>query len=142
MMGRMSITLFIENDTDKSVVESYDCDWCDSKGCSRCENGKINFRSSKWEMNMANGNFSTLMSALGIDLGGEYCGAFDARILLAALDRFIPTLAIRGASEERTDAGALIIDCGTSLEYVIRRTNQMREIATEAAKREEKIVWG
>jgi hypothetical protein len=141
----MTITLFIENDKDRSVVESYDCDFCEGKGCSHyhCENGKVIFRSSKWEVNMANGNFVTLMSALGINPGNENgCGAIDGRTLLDAINRFRPELAVRSTTEEHTEGGALFINCGIDSDYVTRRITKLREIATEAARREEMIVWG
>ena len=141
----MTITLFIENDKDKSVVESYDCDFCNGKGCKHyhCENGKVIFRSSKWEVNMANGNFATLMSALGLSSGNDNgCGAIDARTLLEALNRFRPELAVRATTEETGPGGAQMVNCGIGLDYIIRRTEKLREIAMEAARREEMIVWG
>jgi hypothetical protein len=141
----MSVTLFIENDKDRSVVESYDCDFCDGKGCKHyhCENGKVIFRSSKWEINMGNEFFATLMNALGLDSGNENgCGAIDGRALLAALDRFRPELAVRETTEELGAKGARFINCGVDLDSIARRTAKMREIAMEATRREEMIVWG
>lgn len=134
----MTVTISIVNDKDRSIVDTYDCDWCNASadGCKHCENGKIKFYSSRWQLNMANGNFSTLMSALGVKLSNDLCGSADARLLLAALDRFNPELGVRA---ERVDRH--MVHCGIDLDYVMRRTTKLREIAMEAARREERIVW-
>jgi hypothetical protein len=133
----MSVTIRINNDRDQSIEESYDCDWCEAKGCAKCEKGKIIFRSSRWELQMANGNFSTVMNALGLEMSDDWCGSWDARTVLAALDRFNPELAVRAERQNNN-----VIHCGIDQEYVIRRATLLREIAMEAARREELVVWG
>jgi hypothetical protein len=134
----MSVTISIENDRDESIVESYECQWCNGQGCDKCQNGKVVFRSSKWQLQMANGNFSTVMSALGLCASSDdgLCGALDARVVLAALDRLNPQLAVRAERKNKN-----VIHCGIDQEYVERRVALLREIATEAARREEMVVW-
>jgi hypothetical protein len=152
----MSVTVHIANDTDKSVVERYDCQRCSYDGkvspdCPECQGkGEVVFTSSKWQINLANGNFHTVFSALG--LSTECYGEIDGRTLAKAIKAYIPGLAERAEVQERCGAllpgkgdereGALHIFCGLSGDQVDARLARLLEIAEEAARREEKVIWG
>jgi len=133
----MSIYVSIHNDSDKSIVEEYECYYCDGQKCDRCkQTGKDIFRSSKWSMNLSNGNFSTFASALGLPVNA--CGGtWDARIVLKALKSLNPELSVRTAHQEGN-----MIDCGIDIDYVTRRVETLLMIALEAARREELVCWG
>jgi hypothetical protein len=137
----MSVTVHIANDTDKSVVERYDCQRCSYDGkvspdCPECQGkGEVVFTSSQWALNMANCNFATIFSALG--LYTDCCGEVDPRVLLKAIDAYVPGLAVR----ETVVAGNMI-SCGLDEAAVSYRFSGLRKIAEEAARREEKVFWG
>ncbi len=137
----MSVTLTIANDTDQSIVERYDCQcaWDGSAPRSDCLDchgkGEVVFTSSRWQINMANGNFHTIFSALG--LSTECCGDIDPRTLAKAIKAYIPGLAVRATVQEGN-----MISCGLDDDQVSRRLDVLLEIAEEAARREERIIWG
>ena len=153
----MSVNVTIAGDSDESIVSRYSCQRCDYDGkvspdCPECQGaGEVVFKASRWELNMANGNFHTIFSALG--LSTECYGEIDGRTLAKAIQDYIPGLAEReevrercGAlvpsQEDERGAGALHIHCGLSGEQVDARLSRLLEIAEEAARREEKVIWG
>ena len=88
-----------------------------------------------FEMNMANGNFQTVFSALGLNT--EYCGSMDGRKLQNAIRSFNPELAIRA-----TNISKNIIEIGIDEDRITYYTESLLEIADEAIKREEMVCWG
>jgi hypothetical protein len=122
----MSTTLFIDNDTDKSIVEEYDCQCQDYPELSpspcphRCENGIVRFTYSQWETNLSNSNFGRVMKALGYE-GLDCGGSLDADTLVSKI----------------AECDQVVFDS-----YVTERIPKIREIAKEAQRRGEKVCWG
>jgi hypothetical protein len=133
----MTINFGIFNDKDQSVVEEFDCMYCDGAGCDRCQqSGKYVSKSSRWEMNVANGNASMILSALGIECS-EPCGSINANALLKAIAACQPGLMVRAQHEE-----GHMISCGVDHSRANRYLEKLKEIAVEAARREELVGWG
>lgn len=133
----MSITFSICNDKDQSVVETYECMYCDGAGCTRCQQtGKQVFKHSQWEMNVANGNASMILSALGVECD-DCCGSINANALLKAIAACQPGLMVRAYHEE-----GHMISCGVDHSRANRYLEKLKEIAVEAARREELVGWG
>ena len=135
----MSITISFTNDTDQSLVESYDCMFCDrdnaSPTCRDCKGkGKVVFYHSRFSMNLANANFATFWNALGLDTEGYTC---SPTIILDLLKQFNPELAIRDTIEEKN-----IIDCGLDESQIDSYVSRLTFIAEAAQRRNEQIVWG
>lgn len=109
--------------------------------CPVCEGtGQEAFRSYPFELNVANRNFATLWSALGLD--ADYCGRMDSRQLQAALRAADAALILRDTVVETSPARATFIDQGISPDQARRYLEALAEIASEAERREEPIVWG
>ena len=95
-----------------------------------------------FELNVANGNWSTFANALGlVDSDSMYEGWADGRVILGLIKRFCPELSIRGERDEQNEGEARIIDCGLSAAQVNRYAIVLAEIASEAERREEKVCW-
>jgi hypothetical protein len=118
----MSITLWIENDTEETVQAVYECQ-CVQEGkawdeCFSCKGtGKVEIKGSSFEMNLSNGNFFEFLRTIRLKEVMDYCGDIDPKLLLDHLDKW------GFHAEER---------------YV----DASRKIAEEAIKRGEKLVWG
>jgi len=137
----MSVTFYIENDTDKSIVNRYDCqcvDWDTNKpspNCIDCKGkGEVIFKNSKWSLNLAEGNARTIISGLG--LPGDNHGQVYGATLRTAIRVCIPALAHRAEVE-----GSNHWTMGLDAEYVARVHTRLLEIAKEAEKREEPVIW-
>jgi hypothetical protein len=87
-------------------------------------------------MNLANGNATMLLSGLGFPVE-DYCGKLNPNAVLAAIARTPVELLERSESVEGN-----MITCGVDLDRVNRYFDKLKEIALEAAKREEWIYWG
>lgn len=151
----MSVTITIASNieycTKNNLVtfEEYDCQHCSyydaTPECFECggnasgHSGKVRFNIYPFEMNLANGNASTFLSALGIDF--DYCGEMDARVIISALKSYDPALCVRSAVDEQNPNEARMINCGISFEHAESYSQRLFAIAIEAEKREEKIVW-
>ncbi len=138
----MSVTFYIENDTDKSVVNKFECmcvDYDTKKAhpdCTDCKgSGEVVFTKSEWELNLANGNAKVIHAALGLPEDGEH-GECDGRTLRTAIEQAMPALAHR--SEELTGK---MWTMGIDEDYVESVHERLLKIAIEAEKREERIVW-
>lgn len=132
----MTITFGIRNDRDESVVETYECMYCDGKGCDRCQKtGKQVFKHSQWEMNVANANAGLIFSALAMDY--NYCGSMNANAMLKALDSCSADWMVRAPVEEGN-----VMFCGVDHSRATRYLDKLKEIAVEAARREEPVCWG
>jgi hypothetical protein len=118
--------------SDDGTSQSADpiCPFCKGRGGSYRE-------SFPFVLNLANANFRTLWSALGIDPNEEeLTGSIDARNLLKALARFAPERAVRA-----TRSTSSAVYCGLSWPAVEMRISAISEIADEAARREEPVTW-
>lgn len=148
----MSVTIRIAHDKDQSIVQEFECNcvWnCPpNPDCPECKGtGKVVFRNSRWEVNLCNANFAAIFAALG--LPHEEYGEIDGRALLRAIESYFPGLAVRESRRYRSGelmggeegTGALHIEMGLDEEAVRIRLDKIREIAEEAARREEKVVW-
>lgn len=137
----MSIDFGIFNDKDQSIVEEFECYYggseCHTPACPCCHGkGIVVFKSSKWSMNVANDNASMILSALGIECD-EPCGSINANALLKAIAACQPGLMVRAHHEE-----GHMISCGVDHSRANRYLEKLKEIAVEAARREELVGWG
>lgn len=135
----MSVTFRIHHDKDESVVETFDCQngpECRDPTCHDCKGkGTVTFKTSKWEMNVANGNASTILNSLGFDC--EYHGAINANAMLKAIASTSPDRMVRATVIEGN-----LISCGVGVEHAQSYLDRLKAIATEAARREELVIWG
>ena len=136
----MSITFTIRNDRDESVVEEFECAYegpeCRNPRCPDCHGkGVTVLKSSKWEMNVANGNASLILSSLGFPW--DDCGTLNANALLKAIDSCSADRMVRA---EYTEGN--LISCGVDHSRATHYLTRLREIAVEAARREELVCWG
>jgi hypothetical protein len=131
----MTVTISIINDRDTSAQDVYDCLNCRGDGCAKCDHkGVIVRRYSRFTLNLANANFSTLWAALGLDEEGGYISGIG---LLSVLRSYRPGSVCRAT---RVDGN--MIDCGIDQDRGIHYIDKLREIAMEAARLEEKVCWG
>jgi len=143
----MSVTISIQNVNEIAEYSEFEClcvfdDKADDK-CPTCSGtGKDRFPNYKWEMNLANGNFYQFWNSLALPHAVEYGGSIDARIVLDALKGYDCELNVRKERVSKGENGATMIECGTDLNYAEMRFRQLRDMATEAEKREEMIQWG
>jgi len=86
------------------------------------------------ELDIANGNFFTLFSALG--LGTCYAGHMDVRTMRCALDRFDPALAQRAGREE-----GRYFEQGIDADRIARYVKALRAILAFATERGAFIAW-
>jgi len=139
----MSITITIDNnrpyclDRDLQTYTTFDCD-CEGENpdCPYCKGtGRESFEQLPFELNLANANFRTLANALGLD-DDDY-GETDGRVLLKALQRTPTELVLRETVESGNSYFA-----GIQGEQASRYFTALTEIANEAIRREEKVIWG
>ena len=146
----MTVTITINNNMrhcDKDL--SFECrveDCCCLEdggpitGCPFCDgSGEVRWREYPNELNMANGNFSTIWNALGLDF--DYFGEIEPDVLIKAIDDSDINLAIKDSDIEVVKNGPTIITFGIGLAQALRYHTLMREIATEAKDRGESVVW-
>ena len=110
------------------------CPYCDGHG----------FEVEKvwpFELNLANRNARTLLSALGLEPGEGPDGEVSADELLAAINSVDPALILRDETVEKVSGGPTIIDCGITLEQAARYTSALRGIAAEAIERGKTVCW-
>lgn len=131
----MSVTLTI----------SRNMEYCKARGLITYEilDGE-SFEIYPFELNIANGNFSTFANALGLvdDEEGMYCGEVYPHKLKILLKELDPALAVRDGSEDYGQGGARIINCGLTEAQIQRYITELQSICDEAEKREELVVWG
>ena len=89
----------------------------------------------KCELNVANGNFSTFWSALGLDLQ-EFCGEMRPHAIADVLRSFDDALLVRAG---RRDGN--FIECGLSAEQGARYLSSLRAIVDEALRSETSVIW-
>ena len=115
----------------------------DGPKCRACGgSGKIQFPYHPFEMNLANGNFRTFWSSLGLDTGEYLGGGIHPQEVLNALNSYDPALGIRAEQRSTGAGGCRVINCGVDLDRVNDYVTGLREIAEEALRRGVDIVWG
>jgi hypothetical protein len=120
----MSIVVWIKNDTDKKIVEEFDCLYCQEENhqseCPVCQGaGKLTKVRSQYFMNLANSNFCDLWTKLRIpfdDGDGSLCGEITALKLTKAIQ-----------------------NCNDQFNHSLPKLN---EIAQRAFQMGEDILWG
>lgn len=130
----MSVTITIANNEayvrkhhpERILVDVYPADE---------QSPEMKFERLPYEMNLANGNFSTVFSALGLDV--DYCGHLDGRVLRDALRKTPLELLFRA-----TVVDGNVTYCGIGQEQAAGYFTGLLEIAEEAVRREENVVWG
>lgn len=115
------------------VGELPGCPICSGQGC-------FEYADLPYELNLANANFATLWSSLGFD-ATEY-GEMAPSDLLLALHCGSPELACRAERLEQIGDGPVLLELGIAREQADRYHHVLREIAEEAAERDEPIIWG
>ena len=145
----MSITITIANNREHARqhgnvrTETFDCEMCERKSndCPFCQGtGKVTFERLDHELNLANGNFSTLWNSLGLDV--EPFGEIDGRTLANAVETLDPSLAVRSPSVEYRNERPFVYGGGIDHEQVNRYIGSLLAIAREAERREELVIWG
>jgi len=89
----MSIAVWIKNDTDRKIVEEFDCLYCQEENhqseCPVCHGSrKLTKARSQYYMNLANSRFCDLWAKLRIpfdDGNGSLCGEISALQLTKAI---------------------------------------------------------
>ena len=89
----------------------------------------------QFSMNVANGNGYAILDALNLPV--ECYGEADPRDILARLECLQPGELVT----PDVDAG-VVFYAGRSAEQVARYRDQLRKIASKAAKYDRKVVWG
>lgn len=147
----MSVTISIGGNRDYCIQNNliqYDeypciCAWNDNEAdpaCPDCKGTGIErFEVLPFELNVANGNFHMLWSALGLEC--DYCGSMHPHLIATILRSFDPEL-LRRADRVEQDNGPMVVHCGTTPEQVQRYIETLTEIVNEAERREELIIWG
>lgn len=143
----MSVTITISGNRkfcqDNNLVGKleYNCQTCEFDGnkptCRECGgSGKVCFEDLPFEMNVTNGNFNRLWEILGITF--SYSGTVNA---LTLLNKLANTSASKMVSTWWCEE--------TELEYYATTPDQaqsyfdrLAQIAAEAMKRNQVIVWG
>lgn len=134
----MSITFRIYNDNDESVVEAFACYQCDAcmQDPKTCTQPSV-FKSSRWAMNVAQDKAALIINALGLTKGEPTpVGSINPNALLKAIERTPIDLLVRP-----TGVNNNIIHCGIDYDRAADYLTKLREIAREAARREDEVVW-
>lgn len=151
----MSTTITIENNLaycrahNLAVERPSYCQCCyptgdnPEPGCPGCNGTGIDcpipFVDLPFEMNLANGNFNTLWSALGFT--PSQGGSMDARQILRVLASMDTELLLRAEDTATGKKGCQVYYGGICEEQAESYLSRLKEIAEEAAKREELVVW-
>jgi hypothetical protein len=87
-----------------------------------------------FELNVAETNFETLWNVLSLD---PTAVSLDPRRILKALKKTTLSLMIRGGVKQGNT-----VYCGISPAQAARYKVKLTEMCEEAARREEKVIWG
>lgn len=143
----MAVTITIRNNDQFCVnhklvrYDAYDCGCDRNPRCPDCGGaGEIRFPVYPFSLNVANGNFATLWSALGFDADVD-CGSMDGRALAAALRNLDPALLIRADRASETPDGPRVYWAGIVGAQADRYIEILSAIADEAQRREELVIW-
>lgn len=136
----MSVTITIDNnkqfceDTNTFVEELVVCPYCDGgaghKSCKSCEyTGKVTIRRYPHALNLCNERFYLTMKYLVGYLPLPY-GSIDGRILIRKIEMI--------GSETITDMADRL---DITRDYAHTILDGIEEVAKEAEKREEPVIW-
>jgi hypothetical protein len=93
-----------------------------------------------FELNMSNSNAFAVLSALGIE--EDYCGQVSAEEFYNRVRTlFNPKNITTGDSHSKEPNKCEVFSCGRTLEQTTRYKWALMQIATEAKKRNQLIVW-
>ncbi len=137
-----------ENFPERIVSVAYECLCCDSSmdiaptpGCPHCRgSGICGVETFPYELNVANGNFRTLMAALGMEAESGF-GDCQPRELLQAVTATSAGWIVREERVESLPEQAQAIYCGIDQEQAERYLEALAEIAREAERREQPVIW-
>lgn len=115
------------------------CEWSDCHFCQGTNEYEV--KNYPFEMNLSNGNFSTLWNSLGLDF--DYCGEISPEILRDALLNFDEELLLRANHASSDDEGNMNfysfgVDIDRALCYIVR----LKAIVCEAFLRKTTVSWG
>ena len=141
----MSVTIRISDNAkfcrENGLVEQeiYDCQFCQDgnvdPNCPDClGKGKVVFDHFPFEATLANGNFSSVWQALGLPF--DWCGSIDGRIVQRAIANVNVDAIVRPTKVE-----GIVTSCGVDAQQARAYLDRLAEIANEAARREENVVW-
>ena len=110
----MSVTISIHGgiqwaeENDEVDIREVECGFTGKvchAGCQYCEGTSfVTEKVYPFELNVANGNWSTFANALGlVDSDSMYEGWADGRVIIGLIKRFCPELSIRGERDERDE---------------------------------------
>lgn len=103
--------------------------------CQHCEGqGYTELEVFPFELNVAETNFETLWNVLSLD---PTAVGLDPRRILKALRKTTLSLMIRGGVKQGNT-----VYCGISPAQAARYKVKLTEMCEEAARREEKVIWG
>jgi len=167
----MSITIMIENGREyvgsnmpeAIETETFDCQCIDftddgkpEADCFSCQGkGIVSFTQYPFEVNLANANFRTTFSALGLPT--DDCGTIAPHAILKAINRTPIALmtreegqshqyiglvdCLKKKAEDDTSTGPTMIFCGISQDQAQSYQTRLTAIALEAERREENLYW-
>ena len=138
----MKVTLTIQNDTDASIADRYEC-ICANKqnkyklNCIDCRGtGIVYILRSKWSASITETNFRFFWSFLGLDLEDTY-GEIDGRDLKNRIKNLTPVCVANQLCLSR----ARFDNCDNTETYLSDNFKFLLDYAEEAIKREEKLIW-
>ena len=143
----MSVTIFPTNNLkfceENNLIETKieDC-LCKDAGCAipnchYCQGtGEWTEQIYPFELNLANGNFSTLWNSLGLEF--DYCGEINSGELLKAVSSLDSELLLRANFVDGENFYSFGIDKNQAARYI----KKLHEICLEALKRGESVTWG
>ena len=115
------------------------CEWSDCHFCHGTN--EYETKIYPFEMNLSNGNFSTLWNSLGLDF--DYCGEISPEELRDSLLNFDEELLLRANHVEANENGdAHFISFGIDRERAIGYNKRLKAIVAEAFLRKTTISWG
>ena len=122
--------------------EAVPCGCGPARDCPDCGGtGKIKFLTFPVELNITNTNFAAVWGVLGFV--ADWAGSLDGRTLAARLASVDVARIVASRSERvsETPDGPQIIDYGIRPVQAACYLDALAEIAAEAERREEPVVW-
>jgi len=127
--------------------ETYSCMCADfgpeaMKECLECKGtGEVKFPKYPHSVNLSNGNWHTLHSALALP-GDSCCGSVEADFLITQIRSTPAELGVRAGSDSQEPGKARVISLGIDESYVETRFIALFAIANEAKRRKVLVTWG
>lgn len=146
----MSITISVSNNFEfcrknnlvEIIKEECFCTKNERNNCYYCKgSGEWTEEKFPCEMNISNGNFSTLWAALGLE--HDYCGEICPNEIIKALRIFDENLLLRANYVSSNNEGDMnFISFGIDKERALSYIQRLKDIAIHAISRGENITWG